>query len=216
MKVLIIEDEKELGNSIKIYLQAEDLFCDIALDTQMAKELQETNLYDFIILDIMLPQQSGLSYLTELSKNETKSKIIVISAKNSDSDRVQVLNLGAIAYLVKPFHLATLNAIIKELLIKDNAITIGNFQIYKSTNQVIIENEITELSNIEMNILFFLILNRNKVVSKNAIAEHMNLNSTSYFSNFSAIENNKENLLKKLPLLEQHIKQIHNIAYKLI
>jgi DNA-binding response OmpR family regulator len=212
MRVLIVEDEIELGNSIKSYLQDINVICDIALDTQIAKELQEINQYACIILDVMLPQQSGIAYLTELSSHQTKCKIIVTSAKNSNTDRVQALNLGAVAYLVKPFHLASLKAIVQQLENNDNTVWLHQYLINNITKQVFIDDQIIDLSKTEIDILYFLVLNRNKVVSKNAIAEHINQNSALYFDNFTAIDYNIKNLIKKLPLLGNYFQQIHNIA----
>jgi DNA-binding response OmpR family regulator len=215
MRILIIEDEIELGNSIKSYLQEEQLICDIALDTEMAKEFQETCHYECIILDVMLPQQSGISFLTELSSSGMESKTIVISAKNSSTDRIQALNLGAIAYLVKPFHLASLKAIVQQLEIKDNIIQLHSYQINLLTKQVSFDNQMIDLNKTEIDIIYFLFLNRYKVISKNAIAEHINQNSALYYDNFTAIDYNIEHLIKKLPLLGQYLQQIHSIAYKL-
>jgi DNA-binding response OmpR family regulator len=215
MRVLIIEDEIELGNSIQSYLNDDNLICDIAIDAQMAIEMQETQLYSCIILDVMLPNQSGISYLTQLSSQQTKSKIIVISAKNSNTDRVKALNLGAIAYLVKPFHLASLKAVVQQIVHTEDMVYYPPYQINLQQQEVLFQNQIIPLSKTEIELLHFLILNRNQVVSKNALAEHLNQNSALYFDNFKAIDYSMENLIKKLPLLAQQIQLIHHIAYKL-
>ena len=116
MKILIIEDEKELAKDITQYLKNENYLCELAADYQEAMEKIYAYEYDCILLDLMLPSGDGLSILTELKKQNKQDGVIIISAKNSLEDKVAGLKLGADDYLAKPFHQAELSARIHSLI----------------------------------------------------------------------------------------------------
>ena len=110
MKILIIEDEKELAQSIAEYLSEENYLCSFATNFREAIDKIENHEYDCIILDIMLPDGNGLEILKELKKQNKQDGVIIVSAKNAVDDRVNGLQLGADDYLTKPFHLSELMA----------------------------------------------------------------------------------------------------------
>ena len=113
MKVLLIEDEKQLGDSIVSYLEGEGYNCEIATDFNSADDKVQVYDYDCVLLDITLPGGNGLDVLYHLKKEETDASVIIISAKNSVDDKIRGLDLGADDYIVKPFHLSELNARLK-------------------------------------------------------------------------------------------------------
>lgn len=106
MKVLIIEDEKELADSIIQYLSSEQFVCEPAKDFNTALEKIHLNEYSCIVLDLTLPNGSGLDILRELKKQKKEDGVLIISARNSTDDKIEGLNLEADDYLAKPFHLA--------------------------------------------------------------------------------------------------------------
>jgi DNA-binding response OmpR family regulator len=110
MKLLIIEDEKELAESMVSYLKNENYSCEVAFNFKQALDKIETSDYECIALDITLPGGSGMQLLKELKNNKKTDGVIIISAKNSIDDRISGLRLGADDYLVKPFHLSELAA----------------------------------------------------------------------------------------------------------
>src|ERR1700759_3095183 len=110
MKILVVEDEAELAQSITSYLKTEHYVCEVAPDFNAAREKIEEYDYDCILLDITLPDGNGLKLLQELKNNHKSDGVIIISAKHSLEDRITGLNLGADDYLTKPFHLSELNA----------------------------------------------------------------------------------------------------------
>src|ERR1700730_6678874 len=116
MKILIIEDEKELSNSIVTYLKRENYICDTADNIRTGMDKMEAFDYDCILLDISLPDGNGFQILKELKANSRADGVIVISAKDSLDDRITGLNLGADDYLPKPFHLSELNARIAAII----------------------------------------------------------------------------------------------------
>src|SRR4051812_14698411 len=116
MKILIVEDEKELVKSMAQYLRQESYVCEIASTVREAKEKILLYEYDCILLDINLPDGSGLQLLEELKSGNKKDGVIVITAKNSLDDRVKGLNLGADDYLSKPFYLPELSARVSSVI----------------------------------------------------------------------------------------------------
>ena len=120
MKILIIEDEKALSESIAAYLKGEDYLCETVADFNSAMEKTELYDYDCILLDISLPGGSGLEILKELKANNKTDGVLIISAKNSLDDKVEGLKLGADDYLPKPFHLSELSARIAAIIRRKN------------------------------------------------------------------------------------------------
>ena len=116
MKILLIEDEAELRKSIKQYLHQEGYLVESAADFVKASEKAGVYDYDCILVDITLPKGSGLDIIKQLKENNSKAGVIIISAKNSSSDKIKGLDLGADDYLAKPFDLAELNSRIKALI----------------------------------------------------------------------------------------------------
>ena len=116
MKILVIEDEKTLCDSITSYLKQENFICDAANDYKNAVEKIESFEYDCILLDINLPGGSGLHILKQLKENKKMDGVLIISARNSLEDKIQGLQLGADDYLPKPFHLSELVARITAII----------------------------------------------------------------------------------------------------
>src|SRR6478752_5356108 len=110
MKILIVEDEKELSKSMVTYLQRENYTCDMAYNLNEGRMKMESFDYDCILLDISLPDGNGLQILKELKVDNKLDGVIIISAKNSLDDKIAGLNLGADDYISKPFHLSELSA----------------------------------------------------------------------------------------------------------
>lgn len=220
MKVLIVEDETELAASMFNYLQNQGYFCQLAYDIEQAQEQISQEDFDIIVLDIMLPLGSGIDLLRMLKLPRKGETVIVISAKNSDDDKTISINLGAADYLVKPFHLAELSARIQSSLRNNNAnhsksIDYKNLQINLTLGEVKVEGNEIELSKTELSILLFLVVNKDKVVSKSAIAENLNGKSALYFDNFDIITAHIKKLKNKLGVAGAYIETIYDTGYKL-
>lgn len=220
MRILIVEDEIELSNSIFHYLKSEEYQCDLAYNADEAREQMEVFGYDCIVLDVMLPLGSGLKLLQELKSAGKQDGIIVISAKNSVDDSIQSLNMGADDYLAKPFHLAELSARIQSIIRKRNLksptiLNYKNISLNLESKEVKIKGEEIELNATEFTLFLFLLLNRNKVVSKNAIAENLSKQSALYFDNFEVITSHIKNLKNKLGSAGDCIQAIYSTGYKL-
>ena len=221
MKILVIEDENELSKSICSYLKEESYLCEVAVDYPSALEKIEAYSYDCILLDISLPGGSGFALLTQLKEDHKLDGVIIISAKNSLDDRVKGLQLGADDYLPKPFHLPELSARIAAIirrknyqgstLLKFNEITIDTF-----AKVAFYEEQPLELTKKEFELLLYFITNKRRVISKNAIAEHLWGDDMDLASNYDFIYTHIKNLRKKL--MEKgsgdYLKSVYGMGYK--
>lgn len=221
MKVLIIEDEKELSKSIVAYLKQESYLCEVAPDFKTAMEKTESFDYDCILLDISLPDGNGLNVLKELKANNKTDGVIIISAKDSIDDRIAGLNLGADDYLPKPFHLSELSAriaaVIRRRRFEGNKVIILNeLTIDTLAKMVSIHNVALDLTRKEYDLLLYLVSNKNRVISKNAIAEHISGDEADVFDNFDVIYAHIKNLKKKLiqARCTDYIRSVYGMGYK--
>ncbi|MDE3213515.1 MAG: response regulator transcription factor [Bacteroidota bacterium] len=219
MKILIIEDEKELSQSISDYLKSEDYVCEIAADFQKAIEKTESYDYDCILLDISLPGGSGLEILRQLKHNKKLDGVLVISAKDSLDDKITGLTLGADDYLAKPFHLSELSARIAAIIRRknfsgSNLLQFEDVTIDTLAKTVTVENRALELTKKEYELLLYFVSNKNRVISKNAIAEH--LWGDDMEGNHDFIYTHIKNLRKKLSESGQGdlIKSVYGMGYK--
>jgi len=220
MKVLVIEDELQLQDSIRISLEKEKFVVDVAMDFHSAMQKIYAFEYDCIILDIMLPFGSGLDLLKQLKEEGKEDGVIIISAKNSADDKIHSLNLGADDYLAKPFHLAELSARIQSIIRCKNfsnsyIINYKNLNINLQSKEVKVLDKEVEITKTEFSLLLFLLRNKNKVVSKNAIAENLSGQSALYFDNFDIIYSHIKNLKRKLGVAGDYIETIYSTGYKL-
>lgn len=221
MKILLIEDEKELAKSIVDFIGKEDFVVDVVNDYSTAEEKINLYEYDCALVDLMLPDGSGLDLVKKLKKLQPKCGIIIITAKNTIDDKLTGLDLGADDYLTKPFHLAELNARIKSVLRRrffdgSSEIIVNEIVIDTEKHEVKVNNKIVELTRREYDILLFFISNKEKVLTKETIVEHIWGDDANAFDNFDFIYTHIKNLRKKL--IEQgandYIKSVYGIGYK--
>ena len=223
MKILVIEDEKELSKSICQYLATEQFITEAVYDFQSA--LEKISLYDYacIILDITLPNGSGLDILKELKANNKADGVIIISAKNSLDDKIYGLKAGADDYLIKPFHLSELAARVAAIIRRKsfqgkNTIEFDDIQINLNAKQVYVNGKELELTKKEFELLIYFVSNKNKVISKSAIAEHLWGDNMDIADNYDFIYTHIKNLRKKLlqPGAPDYIKSIYGMGYKFV
>jgi DNA-binding response OmpR family regulator len=224
MKILLVEDEIDLANSISEYLvKSEKFTCDVAFDYAKGSELAELYEYDCLIVDIGLPDGSGLDLIREVKEKENKSGIIIISARDALDDRIEGLNIGADDYLVKPFHLSELNARIYSLMRRlkfdgDSNLEVNEISINLQTRDARVNNKVLDLTKNEYDLLMYMITNRNKVISKTSIAEHLSGEYVDVLSSFDFIYAHIKNLRKKLidAGCEDYIKTVYGVGYKFL
>ena len=221
MKILIIEDEKELSKSIVAYLKEDNYVCETALDYHTAINKIELYNYDCILLDITLPDGNGLHLLKQLKSNNKMDGVLIISAKDSVYDRVEGLQLGADDYLPKPFHLSELSARIAAIIRRKNfeGNTVARFnEINVDTiARVAFFNQTPlDLTKKEYELLLYFISNKGKVISKNAIAEHLWGDEMDMANNYDFIYTHIKNLRKKLieKGCSDYVRSIYGMGYK--
>ena len=220
MKLLLIEDEVELQKSIKQYFEMAGNLVEIASDFNKAEQKIAIYDYDCILVDITMPKGSGLDLINKIKLKKSKAGIIIISAKNSLDDKVAALDLGADDYLPKPFHLSELNSRINALIRRKSfdgnlEIIINEIKIIPVERSVFVHNKNVILTSKEYDLLLYFISNKNRVVSKNALAEHLWGDDADRLDNFDFIYNHVKNLRKKLleKNCEDYLKTIYGIGY---
>lgn len=221
MKILIIEDEKELVKSIAQYLRQESYVCEVAYTAQEAIEKIMLFEYDCILLDINLPDGNGLKILETLKENQKSEGVIIITARNSLDDKVKGLNLGADDYLSKPFFLPELAARVSAIIRRkhfqgNNKINFHEITVDLLGKEVHVNTTPVEVTRKEYDLLVFLMANENRVVSKNAIAEHLSGDDAELFDSFDFIYTHIKNLKKKLSEAgaTDYIKTVYGLGYK--
>lgn len=221
MKILIIEDEKEIALSIKNYFKANDVNCETAGNYKDAISKIAMYEYDCVLLDLMLPDGDGFDILRELkSKNKTEG-VIIISAKETLDTRLEGFNLGADDYLTKPFHLSELLVRMRALIRRKN-FKGSNLVIYNEITIDILSKSVTvndiklDITKKQIDLLLYLIGNENKVLSKGAIAEHLSGDMADMLDNHDFIYAHIKNLKKKLSQAgaSDYIKTIYGLGYK--
>lgn len=221
MKILIVEDEKELSQSICTYLSDEQFMCEQAFDYHTA--IEKISLYDYacIVLDITLPGGSGMDILKELKKENKLDGVLIISAKNSLDDKVHGLKTGADDYLTKPFHLPELAARIDAIIRRKSfdgkpLIHFDVLQVDLNRKEVCIQEKPVDLTRKEFELLLYFIGNKGKVINKNAIAIHLWGDEMDVAGNYDFIYTHIKNLRKKLLQAgaKDYIKSVYGMGYK--
>ena len=223
MKLLLVEDEVDLLEVIKESLEKEFFVVETVGNYADALQKLISYEYDCVLLDIMLPDGNGLDLLAKLKQLKKSDNVIIISAKDSVEDKIKGLEMGADDYLVKPFHIAELNARIKSVLRRKfldgkNTIELANTSIDMDFRQVWIAGVELALNRKEFDILSYLAVNKNRLVNKIALAEQVWGDNIDGADDFEFIYSQIKNLRKKLKenSAEIEVKAVYGIGYKLI
>lgn len=222
MKVLIIEDESHLVKSMARALRQEGYICETASSVSEADEKVLVFDYDCILLDIGLPDGNGLRLLEKLKESNRADGVIIITAKNSLEDKVLGLNLGADDYLSKPFYMPELLARVSAIIRRkqfggNNKIIFQEISVDLLGKSITVGSSDVELTRMEYSLLIFLLANRNRVVSKNSIAEHLSGDDAELLDKFDFIYSHMKNLKRKLADAGSgdYIKTIYGLGYKM-
>jgi DNA-binding response OmpR family regulator len=221
MKILVIEDNIELLHDIKDFLEQEGNVCEIAPDYQSAYIKVGIFPYDILVVDITLPDGSGLDIIREIKKENIDVGIIIVSARNALDDKVYGLEIGADDYLTKPFYLAELNARIKALYRRkvykgSKEIVFNEIQVKPEKHEVFVNGRLMVLTKKEFDILHFFITNKYRLLTKEAIAEHLWGDNIEMVDSFKFIYTHLANLRKKIAELDgkDYVKSIYSVGYK--
>jgi DNA-binding response OmpR family regulator len=223
MKILIVEDELELSESIVTYLKSEGHLCENALTYNAATEKISLYEYDIVLVDLNLPDGNGIQIIRQLKEAKFKGGIIITSARDTLDDRITGLNSGADDYLIKPFHLQELNARIKSLSRRvffqgDDTIIMKKIKIVTGSHEVYIDGKLIDFTKKEFNLLLFLITNKDKVLSKESIAEHLWGDYIDSADSFDFVYAHIKNLRKKLlnEGVGDYLQTVYGVGYKFV
>ena len=223
MKILIVEDEHKLSDSIVTYLKSEKYLCEQAFDYNEALEKVRGYDYDCVLLDLMLPGGSGLDILRDIKRRNNPAGVIIVSAKDSLDDKVKGLEIGADDYLPKPFHLAELGMRVYAIIRRkefgaSNTLENNGIKINLLEKSVEANGRPVTLTKSEYDLLLFFIGNRNRVLSKGAIAEHLSGDFADMMDNFDFVYTHIKNLKAKLAQtgMPNCIQNVYGMGYKWI
>ena len=188
MRILLIEDEKRIANFIERGLKENHYAVDTASDGEKGLFMSEVNIYDLIILDVMLPGKDGISVCQELRKKKIDVPVLILTAKDTVRDKVLGLNSGADDYLTKPFAFEELLARIRVLLrrkegVKTTILKVGDLELNQLAHQVTRAGKKIDLTSKEYTLLEYLMVNTDHIVTRTMISEHVWNESFDSFTN---------------------------------
>jgi DNA-binding response OmpR family regulator len=222
MKILIVEDEKQLLDSMLIFLKESGMICEKAETLAEASEKADLYEYDCVVLDIGLPDGSGLKVINVLQQKQKQTGIVILSAKNSLDDRLVGLNFGADDYVTKPFYMPELVARIKSVVRRrafqgKNEILFNEIRVVPDEMMMYVKDKLISLTKKEHELLLYFLSNQNKVLTKESIAEHLWGDHADMADSFDFIYSHIKNLRKKMTDNGAHdyLKSIYGVGYKL-
>src|ERR1700739_1220584 len=222
MNILIVEDEKSLAKEMQTFLKNEGYICDIAYTGKEASEKIYVNPYDFLLLDLGLPDYEGLDLLKEAKEANQEASVIILTARGSTDDKIKGLDLGADDYLAKPFSLLELTSRMQAIMrrkhgLKKNTMDVHGFTVDMTNRLISFKSTAISLTKKEFDILQYLLINKNRVVTRVQLTEHIwdNALEADYDSNY--VDVHIKNLRKKLGQYAEvdWIETVRGIGYRL-
>jgi DNA-binding response OmpR family regulator len=222
MKILIVEDERSLALEMEAFLMKAFYLCDLAFTAKQAQQMMLNNKYDFILLDLGLPDQDGLHLLKSAKKSCPDASYIILTARGDLEDRIKGLDLGADDYLPKPFSLLELQSRMQAITrrksgLKDSVISLGDFQVDLGKRVICYDKHVIELSRKEYDLLTYMLLHKNRPLTRLQLSEHIwgNFSDDDYDSNY--IDVHIKNIRKKLAAFApaEWLQTIRGIGYKI-
>ncbi|MEC5394777.1 response regulator transcription factor [Bergeyella sp. RCAD1439] len=220
MKILVVEDEKQLSESIVEYFSKQYQMEMAYTYAEAVAKVRDYD-YDCILLDLTLPDGNGLSVLKMLKEENKTDGVIIISAKDSLEDKITGLELGADDYLPKPFHLSELGARMASVIRRrrfegKSVLQVNDLVIDTEAKTVSYLGQLIDLTKKEYELLVYLAVNRNRVISKDAIAEHISGEQAEYLGNYDIIYAHIKNLKKKLTAsgAGDYLRSVYGMGYK--
>jgi DNA-binding response OmpR family regulator len=222
VKILIIEDHLELARNIHDFLTREGYVCEMSHTLETAREKLSLFQYDCILLDIGLPDGSGIQLLDSIRSEYQQTNVLIISAKNALDDKIVGLEKGADDYLTKPFHLAELNARIRAIYRRKNLdganiVRFNEISLNTDTMEAQVGEQVLDTTRKEFDLLLYFLVNKNRVLSRQSIAAHLWGDYTDNLANFDFVYQHVKNLRRKIGAAggTDYISTIYGLGYKL-
>lgn len=220
MKILIVEDEPQLAQSVQQFLSREGHSCEMVGTLNSALQMLDAQ-FDIVILDLNLPDGNGLEVVKKVKGGGMQTGIIILSARDSLENKIEGLELGADDYLTKPFQMAELNARLKSLVRRvhfkgEETINFNELEIVPGQLLVKVNDNPVDLTKKEFDLLVYFIANKNRVLTKTGIGEHMSKDFMDYGFTDDLIYSHIKNLRKKLIKAGcgDYIKNVYGVGYK--
>jgi DNA-binding response OmpR family regulator len=221
MKVLIIEDNQELARNIRDFLGREGYICESCDTLEGAREKLAMFQYDCVLLDIGLPDGNGISLLNFIRAEHKDCNVLIISARNALDDKIIGLEKGADDYITKPFHLAELHARIRAVYRRKNLggasiVAFNEFSLNTDTFEAKVGEVLLDTTPKEFDLLLYFIVNKNRVLSRQAIAAHLWGDYTDNLANFDFVYQHVKNLRRKIGMAGgmDYISTVYGLGYK--
>lgn len=224
MNVLIIEDERSLAREVDIFLTNNNYVCEVAYNGRSASEKISVNLYDFILIDLGLPDYDGLDLLKEAKRNNPEAACIILTARAEVNDRITGLDLGADDYVPKPFSLLELQSRMQAITrrkfgLKQNTVTLGDFLINLTERTISHEgNVINTITKKEFDLIAYMLLHKNRTLTRTQLSEHIwgSVVNDDYDSNY--IDAHIKNIRKKLNAFASPnwLETVRGLGYKIV
>lgn len=222
MKILVVEDEKNLLEMVTVFLQEEGFVCEMASSYFAAEDKLAAFDYDIIILDITLPDGNGLDLLQKIKAAGCSAGILIVSARNSLDDKLEGLDLGADDYITKPFHLSELNSRIRAVLRRrkfngTKELVFMELILLPEQREVFVGDKKLQLTPKEYELLLYFVTNKNRVLTRQSIAEHLWGDYIDMADHFDFVYTHLNNLRKKVKQAggTDYIKTVYGIGYKM-
>lgn len=223
MNVLIIEDERSLAREVDIFLSNYNYLCEVCYNGRSASEKIAVNLYDFILIDLGLPDYDGLDLLREAKSSNPEAACIILTARAEVNDRIKGLDLGADDYLPKPFSLPELQSRMQAIIrrkfgLKQNTVNLGDFSINLTERVIIFEGTIVNtITKKEFDLIAYMLLHKNRTLTRNQLSEHIwgSIVNDDYDSNY--IDAHIKNIRKKLNVYSapNWLETVRGLGYKI-
>jgi len=221
MKILSVEDNRELASSIYDFLAAESYVCEMAYNFNEAYEKLSLFSYDCILLDIMLPDGNGLELLDLIRSKNLESGVLIISAKDALDDKIKGLEGGADDYITKPFHLPELHARLRAIhrrkkLEGSHIVSFNEISLNTDTVEASINGILLDMTRKEFDLMLYFLVNKNRVLSRQSIAVHLWGDYTDQLANYDFVYQHVKNLRKKISMVggTDYIETVYGLGYK--
>lgn len=221
MKILVVEDEPALLESIISFLRNEGFLCEKAASYLTAEDKLAAFVYDIVILDITLPDGNGLNLLKKVKELHPETGTLIVSARNSLDDKINGLDLGADDYITKPFHLSELHSRIRAVLRRrkfqgNQTVKFNEIRLLPEERKVFIQDKVLNLTPKEYELLLFFVINKEHVLTRQSIAEHLWGDYMDTADNFDFVYTHMNNLRKKIKTAggNDYISTVYGIGYK--